>query len=98
MVGAPGFLTTLGDGEAGGELVEFLEDILDGDAATEVVGIDVAFEFLLEGVADDEDHLAEAGADGIFDAVVHDDFAVGAYAVHLFESAVAAAHAGSQNK
>ena len=46
MVGAPGFLTTLGDGEAGGELVEFLVDILDSDAAAEMVGIDMGLELV----------------------------------------------------
>ena len=98
VVGAPGLLASFGDGEAGRQLVEFLEDILHGDAVAVVVGIDVLLELLGEGAADDEDHFAEAGADGVVDAVVEDGLAVRAYAVHLLQSAVAAAHAGSQNK
>ena len=47
---------------------------------------------------DDKDNFSEAGMDGVVDGVVHDDFAVGANAVHLFEAAVPASHSGSKNK
>ncbi len=49
-------------------------------------------------LADDEDELAEAGAKSVEDGVVDDGFAGGADGVDLLEAAVAAAHAGSENK
>ena len=98
VVGTPRFLATFGHTEACRQAVELLVDILHGNAASEVVGVDVAFELVGKRMADYEDHLAEAGAYGILDAVVHDYLAVGANAVHLLQPTVAAAHAGSQDK
>jgi hypothetical protein len=71
--------------------------ILDLNAVAEMLGIDFLLEGLGKVVPDDKDHFAETGADGVVDRIIHDDFAVRAYAVHLFESTVAAAHAGSKN-
>ena len=96
VVGAPGFLAAFGHLEAFGQIVQLLEHILHLDAVAEMLGVDFRFELLLKAVADNKDHFAESGADGVVDRIVHDDFAVGAYAVHLFQSAVAAAHTGSQ--
>ena len=98
VVGPPGLLATFGDGEAGGQAVELLIGVLHLDAVSVVLGIDARLELLLKGVADDEDHLAEAGADGVFNAVVEDDFPVGAEAVELLETAVAATHAGGKDE
>ena len=92
VVGAPGLFAAFGHMEAFRQIIELLEDILHSNAVAEVLGIDFGFEFLFKAVADDEDHFAETGADGVVDRIVHDDFAVGAYAVHLLQAAVTAAH------
>ena len=98
VVGAPGFLSPFGNGESLRQVVQLLEGVFHLDAVAEMVGIDVLFKLLFEAVAYHKDHLAKAGTDGVVHRVVHDDFAVGAHAVHLFQSAVAAAHTGSKNK
>ena len=43
---------------------------------------------------DDEHHLIETGPNRVVDAVVHQNFAVGADAVHLLVAAVTGAHTG----
>ena len=55
-------------------------------------------EVRLEILTDDEDDLAEPCAQGVKNTVVHDGLAVRAESVKLFESAVAASHAGGQDK
>jgi len=55
-------------------------------------------ERLLEVAADDEDELAEPGAQRVVNRVVNDGFAGGADRINLFESAVSAAHAGGENE
>ena len=59
-------------------------------------GEDFRAEIRFEILADDEDHLAEAAADGVEDRIVHDRLAAGAEPVELFETAVARAHACGQ--
>lgn len=98
MVGAPRLDAASGDREASGEAVEFLKDIIDSDTVAEMLGIDFCLKFLFERVTDDEDDLAETGADGIVDAIIHNNFAVGADAVQLFEATVAAAHASGKDE
>ena len=98
VVGAPRLLAPRRHAEARRQLVELLVDVLHGDAATVALGVDVGTEGLVEGVTDDEDHLAEAGTDGVLHAVVEDGLAVRPYAVHLFQPTIAATHTGSQNK
>ena len=102
--GAPG-LHALGiEREAGGDLVQLLgdEDELEGFSVdgldTGVLGLDGLLHIGLEGLADDIDDLAETGFHGVVDGIVDDGFSVGAEAVHLLESAVAAAHAGGQDE
>ena len=94
MIGAPRFLTAFGYFEPLGQIVQLLEDILHLDAVAEMLGIDFGFELLLKAVTDDKDHLAKTGTNGVVDRIVHDNLAIGAHAVHLFQSAVAAAHSG----
>ena len=62
----------------------------------ETVADDLA-ERRLDVVADDEHHLAEPAAQRVEDAVVNDRLAVRADRVHLFQTAIAAAHAGGQH-
>ena len=57
-----------------------------------------AAEIILEVLADDKHDLAKTCAKRIIDTVVQDSLAVRAQAVHLFQSSVAAAHSGRQNK
>jgi len=49
-------------------------------------------------VPDHEHELAEAGAHGVEDGIINDGFALGADGVDLLETAVTAAHAGSENE
>ena len=89
-LGAP-----FGADEALGQVVDRLEDHLDGDVVF-VFGEDLRAKIRFEILADDEDHLAKAAADGVEDRVIHDRLAVGAETVQLFETAVARAHACGQ--
>ena len=54
-------------------------------------------ECLGEIPADDEDHPAEPGANGIIDRVVEHGLTVGAHRIHLFEAAITAAHSGGKD-
>ena len=92
MVGAPGFLAALGDLKASREVVKFLEYILYLDFVAEMLGVDFGLELLLKAVADYKHHLAKASADGVGNRVIHNDFTIRAYSVHLFQSTVAATH------
>ncbi len=104
MGGAPGLHAFGVEGEAGGDLVQLLgdEDEFQGLAVhglhAGVLGLDRLFHVGLKGLPDDIDDFAESGFHGIVDGIVDDGFTVGAEAVHLLESAIAAAHAGSQDK
>lgn len=95
--GAPGFFAVGGEGEAVGEVVEFLEGVVDCDFFGEA-GADSFFEGFGEVLADDEDDFTEPGANGVEDGVVEDGFAVGAHGVHLFEASVAGAHSGGEDE
>ena len=95
--GSPGLAPALGGGEALREVVEALEGE-GGFGFSLELGEDLGAEVVLEVLADDEDDLAEAGADGVVDGVVEDGLAVGAHGVELLEAAVAAAHAGGEDE
>ena len=90
--------------ETGGNLVQFLgyENELEG---LSVDGLDVGvarlhvfFHIGLEIFTDDIDYFAESGFNCIVNGIVDDGFPVGTQAVHLLESAVAAAHSGCKDK
>ena len=93
VVRTPRLDTAFGNGKTFGQVVEFLENEIHGDAPAETVGREDLAELLLEGVADDEDDLAETGADGVVDRIVDDGLVIGTDTVHLFERPVAGAHA-----
>lgn len=95
VVRTPWLGASFGADEALGQVVDRLEDHLDGDVVF-VFGEDLRAKIRFEILADDEDHLAEAAADGVEDRVIHDRLAVGAETVQLFETAVARAHACGQ--
>ena len=63
---------------------------------TFVFGENLCAELLFEVLANHPYNLAESSLDSIVDGVVHDGFAVGTQSVELFQSAVAATHAGSK--
>ena len=94
---APGLFTASRDGETGGKLIDRLEGEADIDAPGELRGDSLA-EVLFEVGPDDEDDFPEAGADGIEDRVVEDGLAGGSHRVDLFQAAVAASHAGSEDE
>ena len=60
-------------------------------AAETLRGEDLA-ELLFERVADDENDLAETGADGVVDRIIYDGLVVRADSVHLLERTVTGAH------
>ncbi len=82
-------------GVAFGKLVESLENDFCGHYAFIFAEYFFA-EILLKIFADNEYYFSESGLNGIVYGVVHYCLAVGAEAVELFESAVTAAHTGSQ--
>ena len=65
------------------------------------VGFKAVAYLLLKGVfeiaSDHEDDGGEAGLEGIVDGVFDEGFAVGSEGIHLFETAVTAAHAGGHD-
>ena len=103
MGGAPGFLALGIEGEFRGDLVQFLshEDELQR-STVDAFDIGILFGYqglhvLEEVFADYVHNLSEAGLYGIVYGIIDNGFTGGAEAVHLLESAIAAAHAGSKN-
>lgn len=103
MGGTPGLYSLGIEGEAGGNLVQFLgyENELQGCA---VHALDVriflghkGFHVFEEVFTDDVDHLSESGLHGIVDGIIDNGLSGRPQAVHLFESAITAAHSGSKN-
>ena len=92
VVRTPRLDTAFGNGKTFGQVVEFLENEIHGDAPAETVGREDLAELLLEGVANDEYDLAETGADGVVDRIIYDGLVVGADPVHLLERTVTGAH------
>ena len=97
MVCTPGFRAVGGAGISFGEGIDSLEHNF-GGYYTFVFAQYFFAEVSLEILADYEHYFAEAGADSVVHRVVHDSFAVGAEAVELLETSVAAAHSGSKYK
>ncbi len=97
MVGTPWFCAVCRASVALGQRVKALEHNFNR-YVTFVFGQYFFAEVLLEVFAYYENNLAESGVYGIVDRIVHDGFAVGSESVKLFETSVAAAHAGSKNK
>ena len=103
MCGTPWLLALRIQGETCRYLVQFLgdEDELQRSA---VDALDIRILFRHKGFhvfeevfAHDVHDLAEASLDGIVYGIINNGFTGGAEAVHLFESAIAAAHTGSEN-
>ena len=94
---APRLLASGRHGVSGRQLVDGLEGEADVDAAGELRG-DTFAEILFEIRADDEDHLAEAGAQGVEDGIIEDGLAGRAHRVDLLQAAVTAAHAGGEDE
>ena len=81
-------LGTLGRGnETAGKGIIFLIGVGDLHLFGDLVA-DHFTEHLVHTAADDKNHLIKTGFDGIIDGVFHQDFTVGANAVHLFVTAV----------
>ena len=92
---SPGLGSALRHLEAGGEHIYLLKGVGNVDMLFQT-GRDLA-EILLDGLFDDEDHLAEAGLHGIIDGVVQDAVALIVHRRHLLEAAEAAAHSGGKD-
>ncbi len=98
VAGAPWFLAGVRGGEACGEVVEVLEDEIDGEVGFETAD-DAVAEFGFAFAADDEDDAGEASGEGVEDGVVEEGFAGGAHAVGLFGfAAIAGGHAGGEDE
>ena len=92
VVGAPRLDAPFGNSSPLGQVVQLLEHELHGDAAAETLRGEDFAELLFERVADDENDLAETGADGVVDRIIYDGLVVGADPVHLLERTVTGAH------
>ena len=92
-----GLVRPCGAEKPGGSASSSLKDIIDGGLFFKP-GADSLLECLLDVFADDEHEPAEPGAKGVEDGVIDNGFAVGSDGVNLFEAAVTAAHAGSENE
>lgn len=96
MCGSPGFGSAFRQGISGGEAVEFLKGVVDLDAGFKAAA-DLLFKFSFKIPAYDEDDIAEASFDGVEYGVFDESLTVGTERIHLFETAIAAAHAGGHN-
>ena len=72
VVGAPRLDAPFGNSSSLGQVVQLLEHELHGDAAAETLRGEDFAELLFERVADDENDLAETGADGVVDRIIYD--------------------------
>ena len=97
MIGSPWLHASFRNAESLGQCIERLEAEFAGNL-TFILGEDLGAELLLEVLADNPDDAAKASLDGVVDAIVHDGFTIGAQPVKLFQTTVAAAHAGSKQK
>ena len=104
MGGSPRFLALRVEGEAFRNLVEFLSHKLEferGAVNTFHVAVflfDNLLHLSFEVFSYDIDNLSETCLNSIINRVIDDGFTIWTEAVHLFESAIAAAHSGSKNK
>ena len=104
MRSAPRLLALRVEGEPLRNLVELLgdEDELQRRAVNTLYIAVLLLDSLLENIQkilpDYIDNLAETGLNGVINRIVDYGFIVGTEPVHLLESAVAAAHTGSENQ
>ncbi len=96
VAGAPRFYALDGGMVAGGEGVERLEGVVDGEGAG-VARADGGAKLGLEVAADDKEHAVKSGPAGVVDGVIEHGLARGADGIDLFEAAVAGAHAGGED-
>ena len=97
MVRAPRLFAAFGHSEALGQFVQRLEHHFHRQVVL-ILADNLLAEIVLKILADDKHQFAETGLDGIVDGIVHNRFAVGAQTVHLLQTTIAAAHAGSKQK
>jgi len=94
---APWLGASGGRREAGRKIVELLESVADGDLPF-VTRADLRAEIFLDVAADEEHHAVESGAHGIMHRIIEEGFPAGPDRIELLESAVAAAHSGSEDE
>ena len=82
--------------EARRQVLEQLEHVADRRARSDA-GVEHGADALLELRTRDHDHLAEAGAERVEDAVLHHRLAVRPHRLELLRSAEAAAHPGGED-
>jgi hypothetical protein len=97
LAGAPRLGAIRRKGKTRRQLAQFLKDIFNGQTLLEPRANGFA-EGGLDLVADHEDEFSKPGAYGVEDGIINDGFAVRSDGVNLFEAAVTAAHAGSENE
>ena len=95
--GAPGLDPSLRHLPPAGEILQPLEGIVHPDLSVKAAA-DGLVEGLPQLLLDDKDHPVKARQDGVVHRIVHDDLPLGAQGVDLLETAVAAAHPGSQHQ
>ena len=97
MVGTPGLLTTLRNGEALGQCVKCLETQLTLHL-TLIFGKNLRAELLLKILTNDPYYLAKASLNGIINTIVHNGLTIGAKPVELLQTTITASHTCSQKK
>ena len=96
VTGTPGLAALGRSGEAFGQIIDLLEDILDIEVLFSLIAyrnLELLFDLLL----DDEDHIPEACAPGVKHGKVNDLVALRVHRSDLLETTEAAAHASSHN-
>ena len=83
--------------EAGRKIVELLESVADGDLSF-VARADLRAKVFLDIAADEENHAVKSGPHGVMHRIIEEGFSAGPDGIQLLESAVAAAHAGGEDK
>ena len=96
MAGAPGLPAFGRKLEAGGQAVQFLEDVGRFDAPLDPAA-DAPPELRLDVPADDEDDLVESGPQRVVDGIIEEDLAVRPDGVDLLEPAVPGTQAGGHD-
>ena len=97
VAGAPGLGAAGRRNKAPGQVLQGLIGVFHLDAVLKTAADDLP-EGILQFPLDDKDHLAEAGQNGVVYRIINNDLTVGAQRVDLLQSAVTAAHTGSQNQ
>ena len=97
VAGAPGLGASLGDGVAGGDVVQLLIGVADLHGAFLQPLADGLHEVLADGFLDDDNSGIETGFVGVIKGIVQNRFALTSHRVDLLQSAVAAAHTGGHD-